>query len=252
MTSCVPPELLQLRVCEKERLVEEQPLVNQDWKASLKQEEFERAQIKEEPEELPAGELRLKQEPSDPEWTSVKEEPHKSEDQSADWHPEESPEESRVNVPVIASVVSLSSCQLQEPAVNSEDCQSEAPKGVKQEDSARKDVKRRRRKKQVSKNGAANKAYRSLFCGRGELKKQKQKRSRLWVHPILMLREEMGEFHTTVQELKCYPVRFRQHFRMTVGQFEGLLLQLAPRLQKEKTNYREPIDPEQRLVTCLR
>lgn len=32
------------------------------------------------------------------------------------------------------------------------------------------------------------------------------------------------------------------------GQFEGL----APRLSGERTNYRKSIDPEQRLVACLR
>lgn len=36
--------------------------------------------------------------------------------------------------------------------------------------------------------------------------------------------------------------------RKSVGQFEGLLGQLASRTQRERTNYHKPIDPEQRLA----
>ncbi|XP_075893004.1 uncharacterized protein LOC142895675 [Nelusetta ayraudi] len=141
-------KLLQQRVCKKELLVDDQPSVNQDRKFSVKQEDCKHAQIKEEPKELPTSEVRLKQEPGDPEWTSVKEESHKTEDQIVGWHPEEPSEESGVNVPVIASVVSLSNCQLQKHPVNCDDSQSQDQKGGKEEDSASKDKKRRHHKGQ--------------------------------------------------------------------------------------------------------
>ncbi|KAK7162507.1 hypothetical protein R3I93_006733 [Phoxinus phoxinus] len=39
---------------------------------------------------------------------------------------------------------------------------------------------------------------------------------------------------------------------MSVGQFEELLQTVAPHLTRQATNFREPIDPEQRLAVCLR
>ncbi|XDV26238.1 hypothetical protein PO909_030000 [Leuciscus waleckii] len=39
---------------------------------------------------------------------------------------------------------------------------------------------------------------------------------------------------------------------MSVGQFEELLQTVAPHLMRQTTNFREPIDPEQRLAVCLR
>lgn len=47
-------------------------------------------------------------------------------------------------------------------------------------------------------------------------------------------------------------MKFLQYFGMTVGQCEGLLLQLAPRLRRERTNYRELNDLQQQLATRLR
>lgn len=73
-----------------------------------------------------------------------------------------------------------------------------------------------------------------------ELKKKKNRS--VWLQPVC-LRE--GEFNTTTQELKFYPVKFRQHFRMSVRHLKELLCQLARRLRRERTNYQEPTDPEQ-------
>lgn len=72
------------------------------------------------------------------------------------------------------------------------------------------------------------------------------------MHPFLKERGELGEFHCLVQELKLSHSRFRTYFRMSVGQFETLLQQLAPRLRRQGNNFREPIDPEQRFAVCLR
>uniref|UniRef100_A0A3P9KWN5 DDE Tnp4 domain-containing protein n=1 Tax=Oryzias latipes TaxID=8090 RepID=A0A3P9KWN5_ORYLA len=81
---------------------------------------------------------------------------------------------------------------------------------------------------------------------------RRRKRRRFWVHPIIMRREEHGEFYRLIQELKMYHERFRGYFRMSVSEFENLLHQLAPSLTKEQTHYRKPIDPEKRLAVCLR
>lgn len=55
---------------------------------------------------------------------------------------------------------------------------------------------------------------------------------------------EMSALNMTLRELKFCPVKFGQYFRMFVGQFGGLLCQLASRLQGQRTNDREPNDPD--------
>uniref|UniRef100_A0A8C7ZKP3 DDE Tnp4 domain-containing protein n=1 Tax=Oryzias sinensis TaxID=183150 RepID=A0A8C7ZKP3_9TELE len=85
---------------------------------------------------------------------------------------------------------------------------------------------------------------------------RRRKRRRFWVHPIITRREEHGEFYRLIQELKMYHVSRRvdgsqSRVRLNV-EFENILQQLAPSLTKEQTHYRKPIDPEQRLVVCLR
>jgi len=57
------------------------------------------------------------------------------------------------------------------------------------------------------------------------LKKTKRK-WKYWVHPILRLRREEGEFHF-IKELRDYPERFKVYFRMSVPQFDALLVILA-------------------------
>ncbi|KAL2099475.1 hypothetical protein ACEWY4_003869 [Coilia grayii] len=80
----------------------------------------------------------------------------------------------------------------------------------------------------------------------------KKRKRKFWVHPLLERRRQQGEFHQLIQELKLYHDRFRQYFRMSVAEFEALLAVLGPHLRRQHTNYREPIDPEQRLAVCLR
>jgi len=57
------------------------------------------------------------------------------------------------------------------------------------------------------------------------LKKRKRKR-KYWVHPILKLRREEGEFHL-IKELRDYPESFKVYFWMSVAQFDALLAILA-------------------------
>uniref|UniRef100_A0A3P8ZZU2 DDE Tnp4 domain-containing protein n=1 Tax=Esox lucius TaxID=8010 RepID=A0A3P8ZZU2_ESOLU len=52
------------------------------------------------------------------------------------------------------------------------------------------------------------------------------------------------EFHGLIRERKLYHGRFCTYFRMSMNQLEALLQMLAPDLGR--TNFREPIDPEQR------
>ena len=50
-------------------------------------------------------------------------------------------------------------------------------------------------------------------------RRRRQKRSRFWVHEILQLREELGEFHRLVCELSSHKDKFFQSFRMSEAQF---------------------------------
>ena len=49
-----------------------------------------------------------------------------------------------------------------------------------------------------------------------------------------------------------WPEQFKIYLRMSVEQFDALLAIQEPHIKKKTTNFREPIDPEQRLAVCLR
>ncbi len=75
---------------------------------------------------------------------------------------------------------------------------------------------------------------------------------RWWVHPMNCVREEKGEFIYVVLRLWEFPEHFHKETQMTVNQFDELLNLLEPHIKKQRTNYRKPISPEQRLTVCLR
>lgn len=75
---------------------------------------------------------------------------------------------------------------------------------------------------------------------------RKRMKWRFWVHPILKTSKHQGEFHGLSQDFKLYHGRFRAYFRISVGQFELLLLELGPHF-RQKNNFREPIEPKQHL-----
>ncbi len=75
---------------------------------------------------------------------------------------------------------------------------------------------------------------------------------RVWIHEIIRKKQELGEFHRLVQELRLDQQRFLQYFRMSPEAFDNLLHIVGPHIRKQTTNYRKPISPEQRLAICLR
>lgn len=60
----------------------------------------------------------------------------------------------------------------------------------------------------------------------------------------VVLEREAGWVQHDNPGAQNHPVKFGQYFRLFDRQFEGLLRQPAPRLQREGTNYWEPIDPK--------
>ena len=63
-------------------------------------------------------------------------------------------------------------------------------------------------------------------------------------------REETSGFNR-VQQLKEYPDKFYEQFRMSPETFYYLLATLTPRISKMDTQMRKAIDPETRLAVTL-
>ncbi len=64
-------------------------------------------------------------------------------------------------------------------------------------------------------------------------------------------REKCGEFQDVVLELRKFPERFYDYFRMSIHQFDELLQQLLPLIRRQCTNYRRPISLAECLAVCL-
>lgn len=75
---------------------------------------------------------------------------------------------------------------------------------------------------------------------------------KLWVHPILMRREQYGEFHTLYEDLRKDEGKFCDYLRMNYKTFDKLLDLLKNKLQHKNTNMRASISPTERLVVTLR
>jgi hypothetical protein len=67
----------------------------------------------------------------------------------------------------------------------------------------------------------------------------KRRRHTWWVHPINQRREKYVEFDKLYEELKSFPQRYFQYFRMTKEQFEILHFLIENKITKEDTIYRK-------------
>uniref|UniRef100_A0AAX7V7Q6 Transposase Helix-turn-helix domain-containing protein n=1 Tax=Astatotilapia calliptera TaxID=8154 RepID=A0AAX7V7Q6_ASTCA len=82
--------------------------------------------------------------------------------------------------------------------------------------------------------------------------RRKRRPRRTWVHQVLETRDQFGEFHHLLQELRLDDGRFQRYHRLSLGQFEDLLSRVGPRIARLDTNYRRSIPPAERLSICLR
>uniref|UniRef100_A0A914V4L2 DDE Tnp4 domain-containing protein n=1 Tax=Plectus sambesii TaxID=2011161 RepID=A0A914V4L2_9BILA len=97
--------------------------------------------------------------------------------------------------------------------------------------------------------------YLSFLAGASHwlrMRERQRKRAtrRWWVHPIGQLRQTVGEFHHLYRQLRQYPDKFYEYFRMSPASFDLLLSKLSPQLRK--TSMRPAISTEERLVVTLR
>ena len=79
----------------------------------------------------------------------------------------------------------------------------------------------------------------------------KQVHRRWWVHPILRTRNQRGEYHALVQELRLDALLFHQYFRMPPDHFDELLGKVGPLITVADTRFRSAIGPAERLAICL-
>ncbi|XP_060857387.1 uncharacterized protein LOC132934962 [Metopolophium dirhodum] len=88
---------------------------------------------------------------------------------------------------------------------------------------------------------------------RSQLQKKKINRKRVhWVHPLNMKRIEEGQFQVTFLTLRQYPKEFFKYFRMSITSFDTLILLVGKYIQKQNTNMRISITPEERLTVTIR
>jgi len=86
----------------------------------------------------------------------------------------------------------------------------------------------------------------------GELEEPVQKHRRYWVHPLHSSKEYDMKFQSFYGNLKKYPEKFFDYYRMSIQSFEELLEKVRLNLTKETTHLRNPISPEERLTVTLR
>ncbi|XP_073446473.1 uncharacterized protein [Dendrobates tinctorius] len=84
-----------------------------------------------------------------------------------------------------------------------------------------------------------------------ERQRRRQQR-RLWIHPIVELRESRGAYHTLYSELQTNPEKFMDYTRMSQQIFMYLLGHVQDAIRRQDTQLRRAIPPEERLLVTLR
>ena len=79
------------------------------------------------------------------------------------------------------------------------------------------------------------------------------KRRRYWVRPYLRARQQQGQYHNLMQELSLLePERYKNFLRLDKDVFDELAERLGPWIEKQPTNFREPLSVGLRLAITLR
>ncbi|MEQ2250339.1 hypothetical protein ILYODFUR_039055 [Ilyodon furcidens] len=82
--------------------------------------------------------------------------------------------------------------------------------------------------------------------------KKRRRRQLPWIHEILQGREQFGEYHHLLRELRLDDGRFQWYFRLSRTQFKDLLSRVGRQTRLQDTNYRRCITAAERLSICLR
>jgi len=73
-----------------------------------------------------------------------------------------------------------------------------------------------------------------------------------WVHPLNAQRITLGEFHCLYSDMRQYPDRFFNYYRMSIKSFDELVILLRPRISETNSTFRETIGVEERMTVTLR
>jgi len=87
---------------------------------------------------------------------------------------------------------------------------------------------------------------------RGKRPYKRRRERRYWIHSVVGKRQELGEYHRLIQELRRDSDRFRRYFRTSTAQFDMLTDMIGPQIAKLSTNWRQSISPAERLAITLR
>lgn len=80
-----------------------------------------------------------------------------------------------------------------------------------------------------------------------------KKQRRFWIHPILRLKQQQGDWDNLVNEMRLQDHElFFNYMRMTPRMFQNILSRCEPLIKKIETNWRVPIPAAARLSMTLR
>ena len=83
--------------------------------------------------------------------------------------------------------------------------------------------------------------------------KKKPKPREIWVRPLFQKRGEWGCYYTLLQHMaREESDLFKSFLRVDPATFRDLVARLRPRIEKKTTNFRHPLEAEQRLMVALR
>lgn len=84
-------------------------------------------------------------------------------------------------------------------------------------------------------------------------KRRGQRRGRVWVRPWIGRRRQFGLYDQVLVELRNEDqASFKNFMRMSPEMFDELLARVGPRITKQQTWYREPLEPGMKLALTLR
>ncbi|KAF0725426.1 protein ALP1-like, partial [Aphis craccivora] len=85
----------------------------------------------------------------------------------------------------------------------------------------------------------------------GYLNPSRSERS-YWIHPFNIVRETNNRFFPFYGDIRKYPNKFVEYYRMYISSFDELLEKLRPYITKKTTKFRRPVCAEERLTITIR
>ena len=83
--------------------------------------------------------------------------------------------------------------------------------------------------------------------------KRRRRNKKIWVKKWLAARDDKDAYNNIIQELRLDDVEsYRRYLRMNTETFEELLLNISPKLEKQRTMMRKPLSVAEKLACTLR